>query len=85
MLNLDLLSQTFFVLFKPDLKVLALLEVGHCHHVPLVVVNGVELYQSLIWSVHVHNLILANLKTRFDWRQFLDVHTLALHGQMACE
>ena len=42
-LNLDLLSQTFFVLFKPDLKILALLEVGHCHHVPLVVVDGVEL------------------------------------------
>ena len=39
----------------------------------------------LIRSVRVHDLILADLKTRFDWGQFLGVDTLVLYKRKTCE
>ena len=39
----------------------------------------------LIGSVSVNNLVLAHLKTRFDWRQVLGVDALVHHKQVACQ
>ena len=39
----------------------------------------------LIGSVCVNNLVLAHLKTRFDWRQVIGVDALVHHEQVACE
>ena len=45
---LYLLSQNLLLLVKPDLQVLALLEVCHCDHVPLIGEDSVELDMPVI-------------------------------------